>query len=306
MKVVIIGAGDVGTTSAQRIVEADLADVVLMDIVEGKANAKALDLSSASSIIRNSRSVTGTTDYKDIAGADIVVVTAGQTRKPGQNREELLLKNAKIIKEVSKKIARYCLGSIVIVVTNPVDAMTYLAYKATGFSANQIIGMGGISDCARFNMLVAAELNTASHHVQSIIIGPHSDSMVILPRISTILGTPITELLPQDRIEKIIEETRKFGAKIVKLLGKGSAYYGPSAGIFLLVDSIINDRKDILCASSYLSGQYGLRDLCIGVPVKIGRLGIEKTIELKLNKKEKSEFLSSAKTVKKLIKKLGV
>lgn len=306
MKVAIIGAGDVGTTSAQRIVEADLADVVLMDIVEGKANAKALDLNSASSIIRNSRFVTGTTDYKDIAGADIVVVTAGQTRKPGQNREELLLKNAKIIKEVSKKIARYCLGSIVIVVTNPVDVMTYLAYKTTGFSANQIIGMGGISDCARFNMLIATELNTASHHVQSIIIGPHSDSMVILPRISTILGTPITELLPHDRIEKIIEETRKFGTRIVKLLGKGSAYYGPSAGIFLLVGSIINDQKDILCASSYLSGQYGLRDLCIGVPVKIGRLGIEETIELKLNKKEKSEFLSSAKTVKKLIKKLGV
>ncbi len=306
MKLAIIGAGDVGATSAQRIVEADLADVVLMDIAEGKASAKALDLNSASSIIQNSRSVTGTTDYKDIAGVDIVVVTAGQTRKPGQNREELLLKNAKIIKEVSKKISRYCLGSIVIVVTNPVDLMTYLAYKATGFSTNQIIGMGGISDCARFNMLVSAELNTASHHVQSIIIGPHSDSMVILPRISTILGTPITELLPQDRIEKIIEETRKFGARIVKLLGKGSAYYGPSAGIFLLVDSIINDRKDILCASGYLSGQYGLRDLCIGVPVKIGRLGIEETIELKLNKKEKSEFLSSAKTVKKLIKKLGV
>lgn len=306
MKVAIIGAGDVGATSAQRIVEADLADVVLVDIVKGKAHAKAMDLTSASSIIRNSRSVTGTTDYKDIASADIVIITAGHTRKPGQNREELLLKNTKIIKEVSKKVARHCLGSIVIVVTNPVDVMTYLVYKSTGFSANQIIGMGGTSDCARFNMLVAAELNTASHHIQSIIIGPHSDNMVILPRISSVLGTPITELLPQDRIDKIIEETRKFGAKIVKLLGKGSAYYGPSAGIFSLVDSIINDRKNILCASACLWGQYGLKDLCVGVPAKIGRLGIEEIIELKLNRREKNEFLSSAKTIKKLLRKLGV
>ncbi len=306
MKVAIIGAGDVGAGAAQRIAEADLADVVLVDIVKGKAEACALELSSASSIIRHSRSISGTTNYKNIADAEIVVLTAGQTRRPGEGREDLLLSNAKTVKDISQKIAHYCLGSIVVVVTNPLDAMTYLTFKTTGFPANQIIGMGGISDSARFNMLVGAELNTASHLIHSIIIGSHSDSMVILPRFSTVLGIPITELLPQDRIEKIIDETRNFGARIIKLLGEGSANFGPSAGIFLLVDSIINDRKSILCASTYLGGQYGLKDLCIGVPVKIGRMGIEEIIELKLGKKEMSDFLSSAKTIKNLIKKLGV
>ena len=305
MKVAIIGAGSVGATAAQRIAEADLADVVLVDIVQGKAAALALDLSSASSIIRHSRSITGTTDYKSIAGADIVVLAAGQTRSPGQGREELLLNNAGVVKDVSQKIALYCPSAIVIVVTNPLDALTYLTFKITGFSPNQIIGMGGTSDCARFNMLVAAELNTASYNIQSIIIGAHADSMLILPRLSTVLGTPITDLLPQDKVEDIIGETRNFGARIVKLLGKGSASFGPSAGIFLLVDSIVNDRKNILCASAYVCGQYGLEDLCIGVPVKIGRAGIEEIIELNLTEKEKGAFLASARTVKDLTKKLG-
>ena len=306
MKVAIIGAGDVGAVAAQRIAEADLADVVLLDIVEGKAEALALDLSSASSIIRHSRSIAGTTDYKDIAGADIVVLSAGQTRKPGQNREDLLRTNAEIVKDIAQKISEHCFDSIIIVVTNPLDAMTYLTFKITGFSKTQIIGMGGVSDCVRFNMLVATELTITSHHVQSMIIGPHSDDMVILSRFSTVRGIPITELLPQDRIERIIDETRNFGARILKLTGKGSAYFGPSAGIFSLVDSIINDRKAILCASAYLDGQYGLQDLCIGVPVKVGRLGIDEIIELNLDKKEKNAFLASANSVKGLIKRLGV
>ncbi|MCQ9207896.1 MAG: malate dehydrogenase [Omnitrophica bacterium] len=306
MKVAIIGAGNVGATSAQRIAEADLADVVLLDVVQGKAEAKALDLSSASSIIRHSRSITGTTDYQGIAEADIVVVTAGSARQPGQNRADLLLDNAKTIKDISKNLVEYCPDSIVIVVTNPLDAMTYLTLKTTGFAADRVIGMGGVSDSARFNMLVAAELNTASQHIQSVIIGAHANNMVILPRLSTVLGSSISELLPQDRIEKLIEETRNFGARIVKLLGKGSAYYGPSAGIFSLVDSIVKDSKSILCASVYLGGPYGLRDLCIGVPVKVGRLGIEEIIELKLEEKEKNDFLDSAESVKKLIKELGV
>lgn len=306
MKIAIIGAGDVGATAAQRIVEADLADVVLVDIIEGKAKARAIDLNSTSSIIRYSRAVTGTSDYKDIAGAEIIVLTAGKARGPGQSREDLLLNNAKTVRAVSQKIAQYCPGSIVIVVTNPVDVMAYLAFKTTGLSPNQVIGMAGVSDCARFNMLAARELDTASQHIQSIIIGAHGDTMVILPRLSTVLGTPLIELLPQDRIAKIIAETRNFGAKIVKLLGQGSAYYGPSAGVFLLADSIINDRKSILCASIYLSGQYGIKDVCIGAPVKIGRLGVEEIIELKLNQQEKSAFLASAKQVKDLNRKLGV
>jgi len=305
MKVAIIGAGDVGTTSAQRIAEADLADVVLIDIVPGKAQARALDLSSASSIMQHSRKIYGSTDYKEIERADIVVLTAGQVRKPGQSRQDLLANNAGIVKDVAQKITQYCPGCIIIVVTNPVDVMSYLVCGITGFTPGQVIGMGGVSDCARFNMLVAKELNTASHLVQSIIIGAHSDNMVIMPRLSTVLGIPIIEFLPEERIEKIIQDTRSFGAKIIELLGKGSAHYGPAAGVFSLVDAVINDRKSILCASTYLSGEYGLNDLCIGIPVKIGRAGIEEIIELNLSKEEKKEFMASASQVKDLIKKSG-
>jgi malate dehydrogenase len=306
MKVAIIGAGCVGATCAQRILEADLADVVLVDIIKAKAQARALDLSSASSIVRHTRSIIGTGDYKDILGANIVVVTAGNTRKPGQNRQDLLKENSQIIKDISQKLIKYCTGSIIIMVTNPVDVMTYLVYKTTGFASTQILGMGGTSDCARFNMLVAKELNTASQYVQSIVIGAHSDNMVILPRLSTALGIPLAELLPEDRIEKIIAESRNFGTRIVKLLGTGSAYYGPSAGVYLLVDAIINDRKSILCASAYLSGEYNLKGLCIGVPIKIGRAGIEEIVELKLSEKEKKAFFASAEQIKDLIKELGV
>ncbi len=305
MKIAIIGAGDVGASCAQRILEADLADMVLLDIVEGKAQAKALDLSSAASIVRHSRSILGTTKYADIKGSQIVVLTAGQTRKPGQSREDLLANNAKIVRSACEKIAQYCPGSVVIVVSNPVDIMTYLAYKVTGFNPQQIIGMGGTSDCARFNMLAAKELNTASLYVQSIIIGAHADTMVILPRLSTVLGIPLTELLPQKRIELIIQEARGFGANIVKLLGKGSAHYGPSAGVSILVDAVVNDRKNILCASTYLSGEYDINGFCIGVPVKVGRMGIEEVIELKLTAAEKAEFMKSAAGIKKMVETLG-
>lgn len=305
MKVAIIGAGDVGTTCAQRIVESNLADVVLVDIVKGRAKAKSLDLSSASSIIRCSRSISGTCNSQDISGADIVVLTAGQTRSPGQKREELLNNNAKIVKEVSGQIAQYCPEAIVIVVTNPVDVMTYLVCETTKFTVNRIVGMGGTSDCARFNMLAAAALNTDSYNVQSMIIGPHGDKMLILPRCTTVGNKPITELLSEDKIENLITETRNFGAKIVELLGKGSACYGPSAGVFELVDAVINDRKSTVCASVYLEGQYGLKDLCIGVPVKIGRTGIEEIVEIKLSEQEKGIFQNAAKMTKELINKLG-
>lgn len=306
MKVAIIGAGDVGGTCAMRIAEADLADIILLDIVKGKAEAVALDLSSAASIIRHSRTIIGTTDYQDIAGAEIVVITAGRVRQPGQNRVELLIDNAQIVKDVAQHVANFCPGAVVIVVTNPLDLMTYLTLKTTNFSPNQIIGMGGVSDCARFNMLVAAELETKSRLIQSVIIGPHSEEMLILPRLSTVLGTAITEILPQDRIARLVEETRNFGARIVQLLGQGSACYGPSAGVFSLVDAVINDRKEILCVSAYLVSQYDLKDLCIGVPAKIGRMGIEEIIELKLSQQEKENFLQSAEDLKDLIKNIGV
>lgn len=225
MKVAIIGAGDVGATSALRIAEAGLANVVLVDILEGRAYGKALDLTSAASITRHSNSIVGTSDYKQISGSDIVVVTCGQTRSPGQSRESLLANNAKIVKDVAGKIAKYCPDSIIIVVTNPLDTLAHLALKTSGFPANRVIGMGGVSDCARFNMLAGAELQTASFYVHSTIIGPHSDKMVILPRFSTVLGIPLTELLPQDRIKRIVEETRGFG---------GQSYPGPGQGQRLL------------------------------------------------------------------------
>ncbi|UCB57358.1 MAG: malate dehydrogenase [Candidatus Omnitrophota bacterium] len=304
MKVAIIGAGNVGATAALRIVEANLADIVLMDIVEGKAEGLALDLSSASSIVGHSRSILGTTDYKEISGANIVVLTAGQARSPGQSREELLSKNAEIAKDASRKIVQYAPSAIVIVVSNPLDVLTYLTLKATKFSPAKIIGMGGVSDCARFNMLIGNELNIAGSQVQSVIIGPHADNMVILPRLTTVKGKALNELLSEKKIEEIVGETRNFGARIVKLLGKGSAYYGPSAGIFALVDSIVNDRKKLLCASSYLSGQYGLSDLCLGVPVKIGAGGIEEIVELELTDGEKSALMNSAASIKNLIKKI--
>ncbi|NQS99877.1 MAG: malate dehydrogenase, partial [Candidatus Omnitrophica bacterium] len=283
MKVVIIGCGDVGASSAARIAEANLADVVMLDIVPGKAEARALDLRSAASITKQTRQIEGTDNYEQIAGADIVVVASGQARTPGQSREDLLQNNGNIIKDVSAKLSRYCPGAVVIVVTNPLDVMTYLALKTTGFPANRIIGMGGVSDCARFNMLIAAELKTAASNIQSMIVGAHGDSMVILPRFSTANGKALTEVLPENKIEEIAAQTRHFGARIVKLLGKGSAYFGPSAGVFSLVDSIVNDRNILLSASVFLSGQYGLQDVCIGVPVKVGRTGITKIVQLELN-----------------------
>ncbi len=235
-----------------------------------------------------------------------MIITAGQTRKPGQSRSDLLTFNAKIVKDVAQEIAQKCSNPIVIVVTNPLDVMSYLVFKTTGFAPHQVIGMGGTSDCARFNMLVADELDTDSQNVQSIIIGAHGESMLVIPRLSTVLGIPITDLLTQDKINALVEQTRTFGAKIVELLGQGSAYYGPAAGIFQIVDAIVNDRKSILCASTYLDGHYGVEDLFLGIPVKVGRSGVEEIIELDLTEKEGSDFLLSANKVRESIKKLGV
>ncbi|MFC1631165.1 malate dehydrogenase [Candidatus Omnitrophota bacterium] len=305
MKVAIIGSGDVGTAAAQRIVEADLADVVLIDIVQGRAQARALDLSSAASIVGYSRKIKGSGDYQDISAADIVVVTAGKTRSAGESRADLLQKNAKIIKRVCEKIVQYCPQAIVIVVTNPLDVMTYLVYQTTKFPAKRIIGMGGVSDCARFNMLSSLELNTTANQVRSVIIGPHSDNMVILSRLTTVSGKAITDLLAEEKIKRIVDATRGFGVKMVSLLEKGSAYIGPAAGIFQLVESIINDRQETLCVCAYLSGHYGIKDLSIGVPAKIGRTGIAEIVELKLNEKEKAEFQDAAKKTQELLKLLG-
>ncbi|MFH1245769.1 MAG: malate dehydrogenase [Candidatus Omnitrophota bacterium] len=307
MKITVIGAGDVGAAVAQRVAEAGLADVALLDIVAGRAEARALDLSSAAAITRQPFSLTGTTEYKDIAGSDIVVITAGMVRKPGQSREELLLSNAGIIKSVSQKIAEYCPEAIIIVVTNPLDAMTYLVYKTTGFSSQRIIGMGGVSDCARFSMLAATELNTAASDIHTLIMGAHSDSMVVLPRFTTVKGIPLRDLLPEGKIEQIVKDTCNFGAKIVHLLGaKGSASFGPSAGVYALIEAIARNRRSILCVSGYLNGQYTLTNICAGVPAKIGRKGIEEIIELDLESSEKAQLLSSAEEIKKLIQKLGV
>ncbi|MFH1045942.1 MAG: malate dehydrogenase [Candidatus Omnitrophota bacterium] len=304
MRIAVIGAGNVGAATAMRIAEADLADVVLIDIVEGKAAGIALDISSASAIVRHSRSLIGSSDYADLEGAEIVVMTAGFARKPGESRDDLLLKNAAVVKEVAAQIARYCPEAIVIVVTNPLDAMAYLLYKTTNFACAQIIGMGGTSDCARLNMLIADELNTNVQNIQSMIIGAHGDSMVVLPRLCTVQGIPISDLLSEEKVSDIIEQTRHFGAHVVELLGQGSAYYGPSAGVLQLVDAIVHDRKSVLCASTFIDGQYGLNNIFIGIPVKIGRSGIEEIIELELNEEEKTDFIYSVNKVRETIEKL--
>lgn len=306
MKVSIIGAGNVGAMTAMRIAEADLADVVLLDIREGLSQGKVLDLATAVPIIGHHRKIVGTSDYREVVGSVVVVITAGISRKPGMEREDLLEKNAGIVKDVVSKVSASCPDSIILMVTNPLDAMTYLAYERSGFKSNRVLGMAGALDSARFSALIAEELNVSASSIQAIVLGAHDNTMVPLPRHSTVSGTPLTQLLSKDKIEKLISKTREAGAKIVSLLGTGSAYYGPSASAYLMIESIIADKKKVIPTSAYLSGQYGLDDICIGVPARLGREGIEEIVELELNEMEKEALYTSARAVRDSIKKLSI
>ncbi len=297
-KVSIIGAGAVGATLAQRVLESGLADVVLLDIAKNIAVGKAFDLSDASPLIGHERTIIGTDDYKEIRSSDIVVVTAGFARKPGMSREDLAAKNAGIVKGVCENIKKYAPDSIVIIVTNPLDAMTYLACKITGFARQKVFGMAGELDTSRFIYLIAEELKVKRSSIETFILGSHGDTMVPIVSKTYVSGKPVSELIPKDSLDAIVKRTGARGAEIVGLLGSGSAYYSPSAAVFRMIKAILTDSKEAVVVSAFLDGEYGLKDIAIGVPCKIGRRGIEEISGLELSEEEESAFKKSALAIK--------
>jgi malate dehydrogenase len=309
-KVTVVGGGNVGATTAQRIVDRELADVVLTDVLEGVPAGKGLDMLEAAAITQSGSNCTGIStaqgDYRETANSDVVVITAGFPRKPGMSRDDLLKANYDILKAVVENVVKYSPNAILIVVTNPLDAMAQTAFKLSGFSKNRVIGMAGVLDSARMSTFVAMELGVSVENVHSFVLGGHGDDMVPLPRYSTVAGIPLPDLLPKERIDAIVERTRKGGAEIVNLLKSGSAYYAPSAAATEMVEAILKDKKKILPCAAYLEGEYGIKGLFVGVPVKLGARGIEQIIEIKLTADEKAALDKSAASVRELVGVLGV
>jgi len=309
-KVTVVGGGFVGSTAAQRIVDGELADVVLTDILEGVPAGKALDMLESAPIGRSDARVTGLTtasgDYRETANSDVIVITAGFPRKPGMSRDDLLKANYEVIKGVVEQVVKYSPNAILIMVTNPLDAMAQAAYRISGFSKNRVVGMAGVLDSARMSTFVAMELGVSVENVHSFVLGGHGDDMVPLPRYSTVAGIPLPDLLPKERIEAIVERTRKGGGEIVGLLKTGSAYYAPSAAIAEMVEAILKDKKKILPCAAYLEGEYGINGLFVGVPVKLGARGIEQIIEIRLAPEENAALQKSAASVRELVKVLGL
>ncbi len=305
-KVTIVGSGNVGATAAHWIVAKELADVVLIDIIEGVPQGKGLDLLEAMPIEKRDSSVTGTNDYKDTANSDIVVVTAGIPRKPGMSRDDLLNTNLGIMKAVIGEAVKYSPNCILIIVSNPLDAMAQAAYKISGLPRERVIGMAGVLDSARFRAFIAAELKVSVENVTAFVLGGHGDTMVPLPRYSTVAGIPITEWMDKATVDRLVERTRDGGAEIVKYLKTGSAYYAPSAAVAEMVEAILKDKKKILPCAAYLQGEYGINGLYVGVPVKLGAKGIEQIIEIKLTADEKAGLDRSAAAVKELVGVIGV
>lgn len=303
-KVSVIGAGNVGATTAQLIVQSGIADVVLYDIVEGMPQGKALDMAEACPLWNSSASIRGTNSYVDTAGSDIVVVTAGLARKPGMSRSDLLHANADIIRGVCTTIANHSPNSIIIIVTNPMDVMAHLAWKTTEFSCRRVMGMGGILDAARLTAFLAWELHVSPEDIEATVLGGHGDDMLPLPRFTTVKGIPLTELLTKKKIDVLIERTRNGGAEIVSFLKSGSAYYAPAASTFQMAKSILLDEKRLLPCAAFLNGEYGIKDIYMGVPVILGETGVEKIIEVKLTKEERAQFRKSSASVRKLVAKL--
>ncbi|MFC1510966.1 malate dehydrogenase [Candidatus Margulisiibacteriota bacterium] len=297
-KITVIGAGKVGATTAQRIAEKELGHVILLDILEGIPQGLALDIQESAPVESFASNVTGTNDYKDTKDSDIVVITAGLARKPGMTREDLLKKNAAIIKSVVEQVAKYSPKAILIMVTNPLDIMTQLAKQVSGFPKERVIGMAGILDSARFRTFIALELNVSPKDVEAMVLGGHGDAMVPLPRYTKVKGKPISKLLPPDKIETLVERTRKGGAEIVGYLKTGSAYYAPSASVVAMVNAIVNDTKETLPCSAYLEGEYGLKDVYVGVPVKLGSQGVKEVVKLELTSEELTALQKSADIVK--------
>jgi len=299
-KVTVVGAGNVGATAAQRLAEKGLCDVVLVDIVEGVPQGKALDLMEAAPVEKHDRSVIGANTYEPSEGSDIVIITAGIPRKPGMSRDDLIETNAGIVKSVTEQIAKYSPNATLIIVSNPLDAMCHVALEASGFPKNRVIGMAGVLDSARFRTFISMELNVSVENVHAFVLGGHGDTMVPLPRYSTVAGVPITELMTQERIDALVDRTANGGAEIVGLLKTGSAFYAPASSAVEMAEAILKDRKKILPCAAYLQGEYGYKDLFIGVPVKLGAGGIEEIIEIKLTEKEKAALDKSAAAVEEL------
>jgi len=302
-KVTVVGAGYVGATTAQRLAESDHADVVLVDIPEKEnpTKGKALDMMESAPLLGFDARITGTSDYALMKGSDIVVITAGIARKPGMSREDLIAVNAKIVKSVSEQVKKHASGAIVIMVSNPLDVTTYVASQVTGFPKQRVLGMAGVLDSARFRCFIALELNVSMKDVHAMVLGGHGDQMVPLPQYSTVGGIPITKLMDKATLDRLVERTRKGGGEIVNLLGDGSAYYAPSASVVEMVDSILFNRRRLLPCAAYLTGQYGLKDLYIGVPVYLGPGGVEQILELELSKEELKQLQASADAVKKTV-----
>ena len=309
-KITVVGGGFVGSTTAQRIHDAGLADVVLTDILEGVPAGKALDMAESAPILGANASAIGistnTGDYSQTAGSDIVVITAGFPRKPGMSRDDLLKANYDVIKAVVEAIVKLSPNAILLIVTNPLDAMAQAAFKVSGFPSHRVIGMAGVLDSARMSTFVARELNVSVENVHSFVLGGHGDDMVPLARYSTVAGIPVTELIPKEKLEAIIKRTRQGGAEIVNLLKTGSAYYAPSAAVVEMVETILKDKKKILPCAVYLEGEYGINGLFVGVPVKLGAKGVEQIIEIKLTPEEKAALDKSAASVRELVKVIGV
>jgi len=299
-KVTVVGAGNVGATAAQRLAEKELCDVVLVDIVEGVPQGKALDLTEAAPIEKHDAKVNGSNGYEETADSDIVIITAGIPRKPGMSRDDLISTNAGIIKSVTQQIVKYSPNAILIIVSNPLDAMCHVAFEASGFPKNRVIGMAGVLDSARFRAFIAMELGVSVENTHAFVLGGHGDTMVPLPRYSTVAGIPITELMPKARIDALVDRTANGGAEIVSLLKTGSAYYAPASAAVEMAESILKDKKKILPCAAYLQGEYGIDDLFIGVPVKLGRTGVEQIIEITLTDDEKDALLKSAAAVQEL------
>jgi len=305
-KVTVVGAGMVGGTTAHRLADKELCDVVLTDIIEGLPQGKGLDLAESAPIEGYDSRVVGTNDYKDTANSDIVVITAGIPRKPGMSRDDLLKTNYNIVKETTEKVVKYSPNSILIIVSNPLDAMTQTAYKASGFSKNRVLGMAGVLDAARMRTFIAEALEVSVENVTAFVLGGHGDTMVPLARYSTVAGIPLPDLMPKEKIDAIIKRTQDGGAEIVKLLKTGSAFYAPSAAIVEMVEAILKDKKKILPCAAYLEGEYGIKGLFVGVPVKLGARGIEQVIEIKLTPEEQAALQKSAAAVKELVEIIGV
>ena len=300
-KIALIGAGQIGGTLALLAGQKDLGDVVLFDIVEGLPQGKCLDIAEAAPVDGYDAKFQGTNSYADIAGADVVIVTAGVARKPGMSRDDLLATNKKIMTSVTEQVVKYSPNAILIVVSNPLDAMCHVAYDVCGFPKNRVIGMAGVLDSARFRSFISMELNVSVENIHAFVLGGHGDTMVPLPRYSTVAGIPITELIPKDRLDAIVTRTRNGGAEIVNLLKTGSAFYAPASSAVEMAESILKDRKKILPCAALLEGEYGIKGLFIGVPVKLGKGGIEEIIQIKMTAEEEAGLKKSAAAVQELV-----